>query len=214
MRSSRWRCRSWPGRWRVPRAGLSPAAVTEAGAALADEVGFARLSMGLLAERLGVKTPSLYKHVTSQADLAHRIAVLAANELSDAIRDATQGRAGRDALTAGAQAMRRYVKDHPGRYAAGNAARPTGPGDPLIPAIDRILASWAAMLRGYRIDPGQEIHALRMLRSLVDGFTTLEAAGGFQIDAEVDDSFTWIIDFIDHGLQAVAGARAPSAPTR
>jgi AcrR family transcriptional regulator len=186
----------------MPRAGLAPASVTEAGATLVDEVGFDQLSMGLVAERLGVKTPSLYKHVTSQADLAHRIAVLAITELGDAIRDATQGRAGSDALAAGAQAMRRYVKEHPGRYAAGNAARPTGPDDPLIPAAERVIASWAAMLRGYRLAPSQEIHALRMLRSILHGFAMLEVAGGFQIDTDVDDSFTWMINFIDHGLQA------------
>jgi AcrR family transcriptional regulator len=189
----------------MPRAGLSPASVTEAGAQLADEVGFDQLSMALLAERLGVRTPALYNHVPSQAQLAHRIAVLAVTELADAIRDATQGRAGRDALVAGAQAMRRYVRDHPGRYAAGNAARPAGPDDPLIPAVDRVLASWAAMLRGYGLDPSQEIHAMRMLRSMMHGFATLEAAGGFQIDASVDGSFTWMISFIDQGLQALAG---------
>lgn len=85
----------------MPRAGLTPASVTAAGAALADEVGIDRLSMGLLAERLGVRTPSLYKHVAGQADLVHRIAVLAMTEVADALRDATQGRAGRDALVAG-----------------------------------------------------------------------------------------------------------------
>jgi AcrR family transcriptional regulator len=191
----------------VPRAGLGPAAVTEAGAVLADEVGFGQLSMGLLAERLGVRTPSLYKHVTSQADLAHRIAVLAMTEVADAIRDATQGRSGSDALVAGAQAMRMYVREHPGRYAAGNAARPTGPDDPLIPADGRVVASWAAMLRGYRLDSSQEIHALRMLRSILHGFATLEAADGFQIDTDVDDSFTWMINFIDNGLQATTTAR-------
>jgi AcrR family transcriptional regulator len=186
----------------VPRAGLGPASVTEAGARLADEVGFDQLSMGLLAERLGVKTPALYNHVTGQADLAHRIAVLAMTEFADAIRDAIQGRAGSDALAAGALAMRMYVREHPGRYAAGNAARPTGPDDPLIAADSRVIDSWAAMLRGYRLDPGQEIHALRMLRSMLHGFSTIEAAGGFQIDASVEDSFTWMITFIDHGLQA------------
>ncbi|MYS20680.1 transcriptional regulator, TetR family [Streptomyces sp. DvalAA-14] len=188
----------------MPRAGLTPAAVTEAGAALADEIGFDRLSMGLLAERLGVKTPSLYKHVAGQAELVRRIACLAMTELSDAIRDATQGRAGRDALTAGAQAMRRYVTEHPGRYAAGNAARPSGPEDPLVPASERVLASWSAMLHGYRIDSGQQIHALRMLRSVLAGFATLEASGGFQIDTDVDDSFSWLIGFIDHGLRTPA----------
>ena len=143
----------------MPRAGLGPASVTEAGAALADEVGFDQLSMGLLADRLGVRTPALYNHVTSQAHLVHRIAILAATELADAIREATQGRAGRDALAAGAQAMRMYVREHPGRYAAGNAARLTGPDDPLMAAAGRVIASWAAMLRGYRLDPDQEIHA-------------------------------------------------------
>jgi AcrR family transcriptional regulator len=187
----------------MPRAGLTPLSVTEAGADLVDEIGIENLSMGLLAERLGVKTPALYKHVTSQADLAHRIAVLAMTELADAIRDATQGRAGSDALAAGAQAMRTYVREHPGRYAAGNAARPTGPDDPLIPGVERVLASWAAMLHGYRLDSSQEIHAMRMLRSVLHGFSTLEAAGGFQIDASVDDSFTWMINFLDRGLHAI-----------
>ena len=192
----------------MPRPGLAPASVTEAGAALADEIGFAQLSMGLVAERLGVRTPSLYKHVTSQADLAHRIAVLAMTELGDAIRDATQGRAGSDALAAAAQAMRTYVKEHPGRYAAGNSARPTGPEDPLIPASNRLLASLAAVLRGYHLDPSQEIHALRMLRSMLHGFATLEVAGGFQIDTDIDDSFTWMINLVDHGLQATAAVDA------
>ena len=186
----------------MPRAGLDQAAVTAAGAALVDEVGFNGLSMGLLAERLGVRTPSLYKHVTSQADLAHRIAVLALNEFADAIRDAIQGRAGSEALVAGAHAMRRWVLEHPGRYAAGNAAVVTGPDDPLLPAIQRVLTSWQAMLHGYRLDPDQEIHALRMLRSILHGFATLEAAGSFQIAADIDDSFTWMLDFIDHGLTA------------
>lgn len=197
----------------MPRARLTPESVTEAGAALVDEIGFDHLSMGLLAERLGVRAPSLYKHVSSQADLAHRIAVLALTELGDVIRDATQGRAGSDALAAGAQAMRTWVQEHLGRYAAGNAARPTGPDDPLLPAADRVLASWSAMLRGYQLDPGQEIHALRLLRSVLHGFVTLEVAGGFQIDTPVNDSFTWMIDFIDRGLQAITAApQSPPAP--
>lgn len=185
----------------MPRPGLTTASVTEAGAALVDEIGFDQLSMGLVAQRLGVKTPSLYKHVDSQADLAHLIAVLAMSELADAIRDATQGRAGRDALVAGAHAMRSFVRDHPGRYTAGNTARLSGPEDPLLPASGRVMASWLAMLHGYRLDPDHEFHALRMLRSMLHGFGTLEAAGSFQVDASVDDSFTWTIDFIDHGLR-------------
>jgi hypothetical protein len=123
------------------------------------------------------------------------------NEIADAIRDAIQGRGGSEALIAGAHAMRTWVLEHPGRYAAGNSAKVTGPEDPLIPAVQRVLASWTAMLHGYRLDPDQEIHALRMLRSILHGFATLEAEGSFQIAADVEDSFTWLLTFLDQGLK-------------
>ncbi|WP_375423802.1 TetR-like C-terminal domain-containing protein [uncultured Friedmanniella sp.] len=178
--------------------------MTEVGAGLADELGYPQLSMGVVADRLGVKTPSLYKHVDGLADLAHRIAVLATTELGDAVRDATQGRAGTDALQAAAEAMRRWVLDHPGRYAATLGARPTGPDDPLVAATDRSLGTFAAVLRGYQLPPGDQVHALRMLRSALHGFVTLEAAGGFQYDTDVTASFAWLVSTIDQGLRTTA----------
>lgn len=173
---------------------------------LADAIGFHQLSMGALAERLGVKTPSLYKHVDSLADLGRRIAVLAATELGDTIRDATQGRSDSDALAAAARTILAYAREHPGRYAAANSARPTGHDDPLVAARNRLLDSFAAVLRGYRLDPDQQIHALRTLRSMIHGFAALESTGEFQMDVDVDDSFSWMIDFMDRGLQASTGA--------
>ncbi|WP_111768648.1 TetR-like C-terminal domain-containing protein [Nakamurella deserti] len=186
----------------MPRAGLDPAVVTAAAAVVADEVGLAHLSMSLVAERLGVRAPSLYKHVDGMADLTHRVAVLAATELGDELRDAMQGRAGRDALTAAAGAVRSYVTRYPGRYAATVGVRLTGPQDPLAVALERTLDSFAAVLQGYRPDPGDRIHALRMLRSILHGFATLEASDGFQMATDVDTSFTWMIAFIDRGLRA------------
>ncbi len=109
--------------------------------------------------------------------------------------------------------MRTYVKEHPGRYAAANAAQPTGPDDPLIAATTQVLASLSAVLRGYQLDPSQEIHALRMLRSIIHGFTT-EASGGFRIDTDVDDSFAWMVNFVDHGLQASTAAPHRQPPAR
>jgi len=198
----------------VPRAGLGAASVTAAGAELADEAGIDRLSMGLLAQRLGVKTPSLYRHVDGIADLTHRIGVLAMGEFADVIGDAIQGRSGSDALHAAAQAMRGYVNEFPGRYAAGNAARPTGPEDPLVQAARRVLDALAAAVRGYDLDPDEQIHALRTLRSMVHGFASLEAAGGFMVDASIDDSFARMVSLIDQGLRSAGKARSPTEVPR
>ena len=93
------------------------------------------------------------------------------------------------------------------RYAAGNNARPAGPDDPLTAATDQVLSSLRAVLRGYHLDPDHEIHALRMLRSLLHGFATLEWTGGFLIDVDLDDSFTWMIDVVDRGLQTIGKRR-------
>ncbi|MGC4807827.1 TetR/AcrR family transcriptional regulator [Micromonospora sp. DT233] len=184
----------------MPRAGLDPAAVVVAAAALADEVGLGNVTMGALAERLGVRAPSLYKHVGGQADLHRRIAVLALTELGDALRDALQGRAGRDALAAAATTIRAYATAHPGRYATTIRITADTPDDPLVAAGARVMQSLSAVLAGYRSDPADTVHALRMLRSLFHGFATLEAAGGFQLDTDVDDSFEWLIDFAHRGL--------------
>ncbi len=171
-----------------------------AAAGLADEVRLANVTMGLLAERLGVRTPSLYKHVSSQADLNRRIAVLALTELGDALRDALQGRSGRDALAAAARTIRAYVIAHPGRYSATIRLNADSPDDPVVAAGARVLDSLSAVLAGYQLDPADTVHALRLLRSLLHGFVVLEAAGGFEMDTDVDESFEWLIGFVDRGL--------------
>jgi AcrR family transcriptional regulator len=185
----------------VPRAGLNGGEVVAAAASLADEIGYAGLTMALLADRLGVRTPSLYKHVGGLADLQHRVATLAMTELGEVIRDAVQGRAGFDALAALLTAVRDYVTAHPGRYTATVGVEFSGPDDPLLTAGTRVLNSIAAVLRGYGIGEDEMDHAIRTIRSTIHGFATLEASQGFQWDADPDQSFDWMIRFIDRGLQ-------------
>ncbi|MFE5143177.1 TetR/AcrR family transcriptional regulator [Streptomyces fagopyri] len=174
-----------------------------AGADLADEVGLGRLTMALLAERLGVRTPSLYKHVGGQEDLVRRIAALATDQAADAVGAAVQGVAGRDALAAALRAFRTLVIAHPGRYAATTGMEPTGPDDPMALAAQRLFDVFRAVLRGYGIDESDMDHALRMFRSLCHGFATLEAAGGFKWSTDIDKSFEWLIAFADRGLRAM-----------
>ena len=185
----------------MPRAGLTGGDVVASAAGLADEIGFQGVTMGLLAGRLGVRPPSLYKHVDGLADLQHRLATLAMTELGEVIRDAVQGQAGRDALAAMMSAVRAYVNAHPGRYAATVGAEFTGPDDPLLAAGTRVINSIAAVLRGYSIAESEMNHAIRTLRSTMHGFAMLEASRGFQWDADPDESFEWLIGFIDRGLR-------------
>ncbi len=192
----------------MPRAGLTRDDVVTTAAGLADEIGYQQLTMEALAQRLGIRAPSLYKHVGDLADLRHRIATLAITELGDQIRDAMQGRSGLDALSGCFTAYRAYVTAHPGRYTATIGAQFTGTGDPLLAASARVVDSIAAVLRGYDIGEQEMDHAMRTIRCTIHGFAALQAAGGFQWSGDPGESFTWMIHFIDRGL------RAASSPTK
>lgn len=185
----------------MTRAGLTSSRVVAAGAALADEVGFSSLTMALLAERVGVRTPSLYRHIAHQEDLNRRIAVLAVNEAADAMNGAIRGMSGREALTRGMHAFRDYVLAHPGRYAATIGVEALAPGDAMALARDRFEASLATIIGAYDVAPEDMMHAMRALRSILHGFGSLQAAHGFQHATDVDESFAWLIDLTDRGLR-------------
>lgn len=195
----------------MPRAGLSSQDVVAAAAGLADEAGYTELTMGRVAQRLGIRTPSLYKHVDDLADLRHRVATQAMTELGEAVRDALQGRSGLDALTAMLTAIRAYVTAHPGRYAATTGAQFTGPDDPLLTASSRLLGSIAAMLRGYGIDNTEMDHAIRTLRCTIHGYAALQADDGFQRNADPEETFDWMIRFLDRGLRTMCPPAANAA---
>jgi AcrR family transcriptional regulator len=186
----------------VPRAGLAPAAVVAAGAALADEVGFASLTMGLLAERVGVKAPSLYKHIASLEALQHGIAIQAKRELSEALARAAVGKSGPDAVRAYAGAWRRWALDHPGRYAATIRAPTADDEDEDRRVANEGLQIMYDVLAGFGLRGSRSVDAARALRSALHGFAALESASGFGLPHDVDRSFGFLLDTLIAGLQA------------
>ncbi|MFD0352373.1 TetR/AcrR family transcriptional regulator [Streptomyces sp. NPDC127110] len=184
------------------RAGLTAERVTVAGAELADEVGLDRVTMSQVARRLGVKDASLYTHVRGLEDLRGRIALLAADEKTVRIAEATAGRAGKDALVAFANAWREYAHRHPGRYTSTQipieidpelAAKAAGP--------RRAVELTYGMLRGYGLAEPDLTDAVRLLRSTFHGFVALEAAGGFGHERPPQDSWVRALDALHHLLE-------------
>ncbi|MDP9792009.1 AcrR family transcriptional regulator [Catenuloplanes nepalensis] len=192
----------------MPRAGLDRATVVSAGAALADEVGLAKLTMGLLAERLGVRTPSLYKHVENLESLHRGISLLGKREFGQVLARATAGRSGADAGRAFADAWRRWALEHPGRYAAGDHLPAPGDEEELR-ATNEILQLLYDVLAGFDLPGARVVDAARALRSVLHGFTALEAAGGFGLPTDIDRSFRFLIDTVITGLQAPPSGLPP-----
>ena len=187
----------------MPRAGLSRAAVVQAAAALSDKCGLEDLSLGDLAGRLGVRKPSLYNHVAGVGDLRCELALLGLRELGRSLSRAAVGKAGEEGLFALAEAYRAFVKDRPGLYEATvRSYRLYDPDDPeLAVAEGEALGPVLAVLASCGVPDGEEaIHAARGFRSVAHGFATLEAAGGFGMSEDPDESFRRLVGAFADGL--------------
>jgi AcrR family transcriptional regulator len=180
----------------VARAGLTPDKVAAAGAELADELGFERVTITEVARRLGVQVASLYSHVQGSDDLRTRIALLGLRELADRGDEALAGRAGRDALVALANVYRDYATTHPGRYDA--ARLPLSPDVAAASAGPRHARMIRATLRGYDLAEPYETHAVRLVGSLVHGFVSLERSSGFaHSEPSSQESWTTLLASLD-----------------
>ena len=185
----------------MPRAGLDAESVVSAAGALADADGLSALTLARLADRLGIRSPSLYAHIDGLEDLRRRLAVRGARELAGALQTAAVGRSGGDALAAIAAAYRRYAREHPGTYAALQRSSDVT-ADPE--AATRVVNVVLAVLRGYGVEGEDAVHATRVVRAALHGFVTLEAEDGFGIPLDLDQSFDRLVATLDGGLRTNA----------
>lgn len=185
----------------MPRAGLSPDLVVARAGELADRDGYDALTLASLADRLGVRVPSLYKHVANLADLQRRLRLAGLRELDAALRDATVGRAGTEALVALGGAYRRYAHQHPGHYAAGLRAPDPGDDEEVARVVARGLELLLAVVAGYGLAGDDAVHAVRGVRAALHGFVALEQAGAFGMPQDVDTSFDHLLTVLDRGLR-------------
>ena len=184
----------------MQRPGLTEARLVEAAAELADASGLAAVTVSALARRFDVRPASVYSHVAGLDALLDATAALALGELADRLAETLPGKAGRDALFAFADAHRDYARAHPGRWQA--AQRRAAPDTAAIAAGGRIARAARGIVSGYGLTPDDEVHAVRLIGSAVNGFVALEAGGGFEHSTPpAAESWARVLDAVDMSLR-------------
>jgi AcrR family transcriptional regulator len=170
---------------------LSEEAVVNAAIAAVDRDGAASLTLAAVAALVGVATPSLYKHVGGLAPLRSLVADRVLREMTEVATAAVLGRSGDDAVRALMQRLRSYAVDHPARYAAVPADPQHDPA--LATASAALLDVFAATLRHYALEGAASIHAIRCLRVLVHGFSSIESSAGFGMAESTDRTYEHLV---------------------
>jgi AcrR family transcriptional regulator len=177
----------------VPRGvGLDRDKVVEAACVVVDEEGPEALTLSHLADKLGVRAPSLFKHVDSLQDLRGAIATRVYQELERVTEES-----GAD-LLALALAWRRWAREHPGMYALSARTHLTGSAEQQRAGqvtLDRVLDAVR------QVSPDDPVHGARAIRAMIHGFVLLEQAQGFGLGVPVDESFLRAMQALIRGLQ-------------
>ncbi len=182
----------------MPRRGLDTEQVVREAAEILDAEGPEALTLAHVADRLGVRSPSLYNHVAGLDDLRRRLGLHGIDLLAERCRSASMGRAGADAIAAIADAYRTMAKDHPGLYPLTQVATPED--EEWSRRSSAVLEPVLAALAGLGLEGDDAIDAARSIRAAIHGFVDLEIRGGFGLQRSVDDSFTAMIEVLVGGL--------------
>ena len=186
-----------------PRSNLTKQTVVQTAANLINAEGLEALSLGRLADKLDIRTPSLYNHVDGLPGLMRELSILNARNLADRISEAAIGQSGPELVQAVMQAMRAYIKESPGLYLS--TVRASGTQMEADPELEqeeaRSVKVGLAVMASFGLEGEDAVHAVRGLRSVVHGFATLEISSGFGLPLELEESFARLVDLFIAGLE-------------
>lgn len=178
---------------------------------MADRDGLPSLTLADLATQLGVRSPSLYKHLDGLPDLQRRLALAGLEELRGALDQEGAGGSAAARLRLLGHAYRQFARQRPGLYAATLRA-PSEDEPDVAKAAGDLTKIVLRFLKSFGLPDKDLVHAARSVRSSLHGFVALEAVGGFGLPQSVDASFEGLLDDLEAGLRS-RRRRATSART-
>lgn len=170
---------------------------------LLEAEGVAGLSMRAVADRVGVRPPSLYKRVRDRDDLLRLLAESTVADLGARLDAVAAAGSGKDPVTRLgdlARAVRGFALERPAGYGL-IFAPPAG----VRLSAETLARSTTALfaLTAELAGPDETLEAARTLTAWVTGFIAMELAGSFQLGGDVERAF-------DFGIARLGAALGPS----
>lgn len=187
-----------------PKVALDLETVIEAAAEIADQFGAQDVTLANLAKRLNIRPPSLYNHVDGLPGLRKELAIFGLNKLYAELAATAVGLTGEKAIIELSKTYIDFARKHPGLYEATLMAPDTK--DPDVQAAGgEIVDLTLNVLREYDLQGDSALHAVRGLRSILHGFSSLEQRGGLELSLDLDVSLMLIIKAFLAGIGELKG---------
>ena len=188
----------------------SPSEIIAAARDLLAEVGIDSLTMQAVADRVGVRGPSLYKHFADRAALLSAVEQTVVADLKNVLVAAATSPDDKTALRAMAKAYRRFACESPATYALIFSLQ--SPDEVSLAARRLSLEPVLARLESYLGDRNLAFVRARVLTAFLHGFVSMETTGAFGMGGNIDSAFSMGLDILL--ARPAPGSFTPGRPRR
>jgi len=175
-------------------------AIVLAARELLESQGDAGLTMQAVADRVGVRAPSLYKRVRNRDDLVRIVAEATIQDLGAQLHAVpVTADVGQD-LIEFAHAVRAFAHTRPNAFRLIIGTGPVA----VPPDLDLITHALAPLFRiaADLAGPEHALDAARTLTAWAGGFITMELAGAFNLGGDVERAFDYGIAHLGRAFTA------------
>jgi AcrR family transcriptional regulator len=154
-----------------------------------ESEGLAGLTMQAVANRVGVRAPSLYKRVRSRGDLIGLVAEATVRDLGERLHAVASSADARQDLGELARTFRAFAHARPAGYRLILGWEP----ETSTPEPDSLAHASAPVLRVATDLAGPEhaLEAARMITAWANGFISMELAGAFNLGGDIELAFEY-----------------------
>ena len=179
------------------RARTSRTDIVAAGRELLEAGGLDAVTMQAIADRVGIRAPSLYKRFSGRGDLIAAIGASVLKDLGDDLAPFIdlEPSAG---VRAVAEAFRRFALGHPRSYELIFMSLPPGSRPPAD--LNATAAAPLVELAGRLAGPDQALEAARLITAFAHGFVSMELSGAFRLGGDVDEAYRFGVDVLVDAL--------------
>lgn len=165
---------------------VSKALVIETASKIADEQGLNSLSLKAVAEKLNVRTPSLYNHIESLDDLLREVAHKGMRSMNEQMAQAAIGKSGDTALKGVSVEYLNFIIEHPGVYETIQWATWHGT-EETAQIFGNYIKILSTIISSYNFPSESTNEILNLFTGFFHGFTTLQVRYAFSDPQKVRD---------------------------
>lgn len=186
----------------MTRVGMDKDIIISKAVELVNKVGIEHITLKMLADNLGVKSPSLYNHINGLDDLKEQLMIYGWKQTEQRILHTVIGMSGYDAIRAMCYAFYDYATENPGVFDVMlwyNKFQ----SDEMEMATSELLSIIFKITKSLNLPDDYCFHLIRTFRGFLEGFFLLVNNGSFGHALPIMTSFDISINILIAGIKSL-----------